>query len=50
MGLFNLFSGRSSKSKTVYGKNAGRTFAPHQKRPNPNSNRSRGNTSRYKRF
>jgi hypothetical protein len=50
MGIFNLFSGRSGKSKTVYGKNAGRTFAPYQRRPNPDSNRSRGNTSRFKRF
>ncbi len=52
MGLFSLFSGRKSsgRSAKVYGKNAKRTFAPYPKRPNPNSNRSLGNTSRYKRF
>jgi hypothetical protein len=47
MGTFRLFSGNGGK---VYGKNAKRKFAPHQKRPNPNSNRSTGNTSRFKRF
>ena len=50
MGIFSFFSSNRSKGNKVYGKNAKRTFAPHQKRPNPNSNRSTGNTSRYKRF
>lgn len=52
MGLFSFFFGRKSsgRSLAVYGKNAKRTFAPYPKRPNPNSNRSLGNTSRYKRF
>lgn len=52
MGFFgSLFSGlRRAKSVAVSGRNAKRTFAPFQKRPNPLSNRSTGNVSRYKRF
>lgn len=51
MGIFNIITGRRNSGRTrVYGKNANRTFAPYQKRPDPNSNRSLGKTSRYKRF
>ena len=51
MGIFSLFSGKSSsKGSKVYGKNAKRTYATSPKRANPNSKRSTGNTSRYKRF
>lgn len=51
MGIFGrIFGGSGNKSKPVYGRNAKRKFAPYPKRPNPNSNRSTGNTSRYRRF
>jgi len=49
MGFFKLLAalllgGGSSGSRSK------RSYAPHQKRPNPKSNRSTGNNSRYKRF
>lgn len=52
MGFFSFFFGGKSggKSGKVYGKGARRTFAPYPKRPSPSSNRTTGNTSRYKRF
>jgi hypothetical protein len=52
MGLFSFFFGGMGRGKSVkvYGKGARRTFATYPKRPNPNSRRSTGNTSRYKRF
>jgi len=52
MGFFSSLFGSwdSSKSKSVYGGNAKRTFAPIQNRKGPNSNKSTENTSRFKRF
>lgn len=52
MGFFSSLFGSwgSSKSKSVYGGNAKRTFAPIQNRNDPNSNKSTENTSRFKRF
>lgn len=56
-GLFSvltLFSGgrssSGSSSRKVYGKGSKRTYATKPKSKNPNSKRSTGNTSRYKRF
>ena len=49
MGLFrSLFSGLSKAAKSA--PKPKRPFAHFPKRPNPLSNRSLGNTSRYKRF
>lgn len=40
--------GRSTESKTEA--RTGRMFPHHPKRPDPNSKRSQGDTSRYRRF
>ena len=54
MGFFKtlgcLAVGALFSSKGSSGSNKKRTYVPHQKRANPNSNRSTGNTSRFKRF
>jgi hypothetical protein len=48
--LFRSIFKNSGSSVRFVGRNARRTFAPYPKRANPQSNRSTGNTSRYKRF